>query len=409
MITYKGIKLHKGQQRILKEILNSDAKYHIINASRQWGKSVFASQMLLYYSINNPRARCLYATPIHAQAKKVYTDILQAIIKSGVVKEHNKSDMTMTLINGSYIRFTGTEKYDNLRGESIRFMILDEFAFMKPEAFETTLKQMMNAQKYAKCLMISTPKGKKNHFYKYAQFGISNEKLNYTYHKGIYLDNPFYNLSEVEDAKQNLPDYIFKQEYLGEFIDLGGILFENIDDLCILNKYSQKTERNFAGLDLGRQNDWTVLTILNSNGEIVFSYRDQLKSWESILNNVAHYLREYNCNCLVEINGVGDPLFDMLKSKYSNIEPWQTTNKTKQDIIERLMVDFQNRSIKLLSQKTDNVYYNELINLEVEYNQKTRTIKYSAPTGLHDDCVISLALANYNKNNNKNYGRYYIE
>lgn len=408
VIEYEGVTLHLGQQRILKEIINSSAKYHVINASRQWGKSVFASQLILSFAINNVNVRCMYATPIHAQAKKVYIKILNAIIDSGVVKEHNKSDMTITLINNSVMIFTGTEKFDNLRGDTIRFMICDEFSYMRDEAFKTALKPMLLSQKNAKCVIISTPKGKKNHFFNMAQMGKSIDQVNYSYHEGNYLENKYYDFAEIEDARLTLPSYIFRQEYQNEFIDNGQEIFTNIDQIFIQTIYAKPTTRNYGGLDLGRQEDYTVLTIMNENGEIVHQYRDRQKSWEIIINNIVDILKRYNATCLVEVNNIGDVIFELLQKKYAKVEAFQTTNSSKQFIIELLAVEFQNRTIKLPTPQLNSVMYDELLSLEFEYNIKTRNVFYHAPQGLHDDTVISLALSNQCRRDKLNKGTYMI-
>jgi len=407
-IVYEGVKLHAGQKRIIQEILSTPAKFSILNCSRQYGKSVLASQLILYYAINFKNTRNLYATPIHSQAKKVFERILGAILQSGVVAEHNRSDMTITLINGSVMLFSGVERYDNLRGESTDVQVLDEYCFMHPNAFSEALRPMLLVRG-KKCIIISTPKGKRNSFFKMAQMGLASDQLNYSYHKGDYTENPFYDLDEIADAKRNLPDYVYRQEYLGEFIENAGEIFTNTDQVFCLDKFMEPGSQTFGGLDFGRQEDFTVLTILNQKGELVFQYRDRQKPWETIINNVVMYLKKYNTYALAEVNGIGDVLFEMLKTKYSKVEPFQTTNSSKQQIIELLSVEFQNKTISLLKENLDPITYNELLGLEFEYNVKTRTVKYGAPIGLHDDTVMSLAMANQCRRNNRNYGKYAVQ
>jgi phage FluMu gp28-like protein len=402
---FVGIKLHSGQKRIVGEILNSPAKFCSLNCSRQYGKSVLAIQLILYYAINFPNTRNFYGTPFHSQAKKVFTKVINSILKSGIVKEYNKSDMTITLINNSVILFSGVERYDNLRGETIFHMIIDEASFIRNEAFTEALRPMLLV-KGRKCILISTPKGKKNLFFKLSQLGMADDQPNYSYHFGTYTENPFYNLEEIEDARRNLPIYIFRQEYLGEFIDAGAEIFVNIDEVFCLKDYAKPTSKNYAGLDLGRKNDYTVLTVMNNLGEVIEIYRDNKKSWDEIMNNVAAILKKHNAHCLVETNGIGDVVCEILKKKYSKIEAFITSNSSKQTIIEQLIVDFQNLSIKLPNESLFKYLKDEIEALEVEYNVKTRNIFYRAPQGLHDDCVMSAALCNYNRIQKKNSPTY---
>ena len=113
-----------------------------------------------------------------------------------------------------------------------------------------------------------------------------------------YKDNPYYDLNEIEDAKKTLPESIFRQEYEAEFIDDGGSVFENITQLSTINEFivnKRSGERYFAGLDLARQNDYTVLTIINQRKEVVYVYRANKKSWESIVNDFKVMDIFFNC------------------------------------------------------------------------------------------------------------------
>jgi hypothetical protein len=295
MATFKGVKLHKGQNRIVRGILSSPCRYNIVNAPRQFGKSVMVMQLALNFAINNPNTLTLYTAPVHAQSKKVYKQILNAIIKSGIVKSHNASDQIIELINGSKVQFTGVEKYDNLRGLTVQYMICDEFSFYKREAWTESLRPMLLVSG-RKVIIISTPKGKQNLFYEMAVKGMSEDFPNYQYFLGDYLENPFYDRAEIIDARNTLPEYIFQQEYLAKFLSTSGDLFKNIDNCSTIDKWGAKGNRFFAGLDLGRQDDYTVLTIINEKNEVVEVYRDRQKSWAIIINNVIQIVKKYNAN-----------------------------------------------------------------------------------------------------------------
>ena len=396
-ITFKSVELTQGQWDIVTQMRKKDAYFNIFCCSRQFGKSVLLSQLMLNDAINNRGAKLLYTSPILAQARKAYADLYNLIAPSNILKEYNKSELILKFINGSEIKFVGTDNADSLRGLSITYMYCDEFQFYKVGAWENVLRPMLSVAG-KKVYIASTPRAKGSLFHTMYMKGQMGEDRYFSIHKD-YRDNPLANTIEVEDARLNLPELIFRCEYLAEFIDNGGEVFKNISNCSILNTFKPPSpnERYYAGLDLARQHDFTVLTIMNEKKEVVYVYRDNKKEWDIIMRNIIYYLKYYNVKkCLVETNNIGDVVFDMLKKGGAGniIIPFSTTNKSKQDIIEKLIVQFENMNIRIPSNILFPPLFQELSSFTYKYNPRTRTVKYEAPTGIHDDCVISLALAN---------------
>jgi len=115
--------------------------------------------------------------------------------------------------------------------------------------------------------------------------------------------------------------------------------------------------------------------------------------WSSIVKLVAEVLKDYRPETYVEINSVGDAVYEMLQDELKGIiyiEPFMTTSKSKQDMIEQMMVANQNKEFTILS---DPEIKKEFNLFTYEYNPKTRNVKYSAPSGFHDDIVMSTAIA----------------
>ena len=403
----KGLNLHQGQKRLVKEIFeNKDAKYHVINTSRQTGKTVLISQLLLYYSINNKKTVSWYCAPIHSVAKRMYKFIFNAIKNSPVLLYANKTDMELELFNGSTIKFTGVDKYDNLRGGSVSYFFLDEFAFYREEVWNEALKQMM-AVRGRKAFFVSTPNGKHNLFYNFSKLGQSSENERYDYHFATFRENPYYDKAEVDDAKKTLPDFIYRQEYEAEFIDLGVELFQNLDLVSKDIKFKGNGPY-YAGLDLGRQNDYTVLTIVDKDNKVIDWYRDNQKSWELMVNNVVNMLKKYNCPVLVEVNSIGDVVFEMIKKQWNKSYAFHTTGESKNPLIENMLIHFQNSDILIPSKKIYKELHEEIATYIVEYTASKRSFKYTHAVGFHDDCVDSLALSLLCKKTKQNIGVHFI-
>jgi hypothetical protein len=255
-----------------------------------------------------------------------------------------------------------------------------------------------------KVLFLSTPKGK-NWFYDIYQIGLSNDYTNYKSYKGSSYDTPFISHAEIEDAKKTLPENVFRQEYLAEFLEGGGEVFSNIDK----NTYDQwptKYDKVYCGIDLGKQEDYTVAIFMDKEGNVIATYRNNKVSWNTLVDELVICINRYNATTLIEVNSIGDVIYEQLKKKVKSIEPFVTTNKSKIEIIEGLILDFNESNIKIPSRKLDSALYDELGYFTYEYNPKSRSIKYGHPNGLHDDCVISLALANYCRKTQVSKGTY---
>ena len=376
---------HRNQKIIHDAINFSNEKYYVINIGRQFGKTLLASNQLLYWALNNKKVKCAWVSPVYKQSKKVFEEVYKAFAKRPeIYRKVNQSELVLEYITGSTIQFFSAERYDNIRGFTFDYLVCDEFAFMDEKAWTEVLRATVLV-KGKKVLLISTPKGK-NHFYKMYQLdGINEQYKSFTmtsYH------NPMINPKEIDDAKLTLPDMVFRQEYLAEFVDGTATLFNNrqLSD-------NKANGRAFAGIDLGRADDYSVLSIFNEKGEQFYIERWRHTDWQSIVKNIAQGLRTNNVQtALVEVNSIGDVIFEMLQKEcacYCTIEPFVTTNQSKKEIVESLIVANQNKEVKFL-----NVDWldKELEMFTYEYNPKSRVIKYSAPSGFHDDGVMASCL-----------------
>ena len=103
----------------------------------------------------------------------------------------------------------------------------------------------------------------------------------------------------------------------------------------------------FAGIDLGRESDYTVATFIDSDGQVIEIYRDNQKDWSYMITEILHRAKKYNARLMVETNSMGTVVQEQLKRQWQNTEGFTTTNKSKQEIIEGLILDFHERSPSL--------------------------------------------------------------
>lgn len=407
-IVVEGFTPTKKQREIIDACTDTITKYIVGCFGRQAGKSFTAQNLLLKWVLEDNNSVAMWVSPVYSQAKKVFSELVNSIADSGLTRSVNKSELQINFINGSVIYFRSGEREDTLRGYTLNYLIIDEAAYIKDDVWMTVLRPTVLVDG-KKVLFISTPKGR-NWFYDLAMRGYNDDYPQYKTYHATSFDTPYITQDELIEAKLSLPESIYRQEILAEFIDDGGEVFSTLKTNCILDQYPKHdpNDRYYAGLDFGRQSDYTVLTILNSKGEMVDFYRGRQKSWDIIISEVVVFLRKYKPQIYAEVNSIGDVLFESIRKQYPSIQPFITNNESKQNMVEDLIMALNEDKLKLPTQELNRELYNELTQFTYEYSPKTRKVKYGAPIGFHDDCVISLALSNQALKRKINAGKYVI-
>ena len=400
----KGFKPHQKQKEIISSIIDSDVMFHSVVVGRQFGKTIMAINSLMFYAINNPKAKILWVSPVYSQAMKVFQQIFNALEPAGIIKSANKADFVMTLINGSTIWFKSSERPETIRGLSINYCYIDEAQDVKDMAWKQSILPTLTAAG-KKCIITGTPK-RKNWFYDVFMMGKSENHSNYLSYHGSSLESPYVSQDFIDEQERTLPPKIFRQEFLAEWQEEEGSVFSNIGAVCINENWPQRDRnlRVYGGLDIGTKGDYSVLTIIDELGRVLFIWRDNKIEYSQIVDKVVEVCRHYNVNdLLVETNGPGDPLFEQIKRGYSRTSPLFQTNQTKENIIRRLMGDIQDAALELPSYNLFSYLAEELEMFEYEVLPSGK-IRYGHPQGFHDDCVLSLAMANWNRANPKRGG-----
>lgn len=388
----KLFKPHKTQRECIDQIEESGCKFVCITTGRQWGKSMLAQNMLLKWVLTTPNSVSFWVSPIYSQAKKVFDEMTKALKPTGLISSTNRSEVWIKFNNGSTIHFKSGEKYDNLRGYTLDYLVMDEAAFQKDEVWNEILKPA-TLVRGKKVLFISTPKGN-NFFNTLYNRGLSEDYPDYLSLKYTSYDTPFITETEILDAKVTLPDDIFRQEIMAEFIDDGGSVFKNYQQSQITQKWIEpnSNDKYWVGIDLGRQNDFTVVTVINQYNQICFIHRERRNNWSNIVDSIVSILQKYNARALIEVNSIGDVIFEQIRKRWSKIEPFVTTSSSKEEIINNLIVHINDQTLILPSRNLFEPLDTELKVFTFEYSTKSRRIRYFSPAGFHDDCIMSLAI-----------------
>ncbi len=386
-------KLSRRQEEIVSLCqLDSLYKYITVCCGRQVGKSSVALVVALKWAITNEDYRVGIFLPVYSQCKNLFKRMSKMLKGLSAAKqvEFNGSEYTITFNNGSIIKFH-TADNDNCRSFTYDSIIVDEACFIKDDIWNAAIRptvavSLSKSENYGKVLLLSTPKTK-NWFYGM----VNNDKSHYKVIRFTSEQGGLISKEYLEDVKKDTPDSIFRNEYMGEFLDSGNGLFRYLP--CVKNIDSK--QGIIAALDIGIENDYTALTIMDKDGNVIYINRWRQQSWDIIAKTVIIELKKHGSPiCHVETNGIGKvPYQDLLKS-YSKVKPWFTTNANKNDMVQKLMLDFNTKNISI----PDNAdLKDELDAFTIEY--KNGNAVYGGSGGFHDDYVISLAICNYNRSN----------
>lgn len=419
-IKVKGIKPYSYQRDVINSAIDGDGKGKkiIVKSRRQVGKSLLLTNLLLYFALNKAGSQNYCVSPTLKQSRKIYRQITDGLANSKIIKNKNATELVIGFINGSQINFKSAEQREALRGETCTgILCIDESAYIPDNVYYNLISPWTDFHK-AVSVLVSTPFIKQGFFFKMFNYGLNGEYdcISIDWSDKKYKEDLDSILSpeKLAEYKKVLPPNVFKSEYLGEWIDDDGLVF-NVPDDCIKETPIRPTDRLYVGIDWANQgeNDDSSMTIFNQNGEMVllkyFNNTTPLSQINKFSSVLEPYLRN-QIECIqVETNSIGTPYMDMLKEKSplfaQKVIGFNTSNTSKNAIVANMQVALEKKEVAFLP---DEKLLAEFSYFSAEYNPKTRNVSYNAPQGLHDDVVMSTLIAYDALRQNRNSGNYTI-
>lgn len=364
---------HVNQQRVV----DCTSRFIVMNCGRRFGKSVVSQILATKDALAGKRVA--YATPTYKLARTFFKEY-EANIPASIVKT-NKTDLTLEFKTGGLIQFFTGEAIDNFRGLWFDKAIIDEASY-----FPNLLNDWNNAirptltDKKGGAIFLSTPRGK-NDFYKLTLRAVSQPE-NWSTFKFTSYDNPHIDPTEIDAARLEIPEANFEQEYLANAMENADNPFGYAHIRGATRPLSTKPPVVF-GIDLAKSYDYTVITGLDEDCRVC--YWDRFRTdWNDVNNRILALPPVPMC---IDATGVGSPIVEALQLLREDIEGFVFTSTSKQILIGGLVTAIQQNNIGF----PEGVITSELEIFEYVYTKNG--VKYSAPDGLHDDAVCSLALA----------------
>ena len=284
---------------------------------------------------------------------------------------------------------------DSIRGFGFRGIVVDEAAAVPVDVWNYVLRPTL-AQTLGWGVFISTPAGR-NWFYDMFTRGVERQEgfRSFTFPSNM---SPYFPAKEWEEARATLPEDVFRQEYMAEFLEDSAGVFRGID-ACLFDASSEvggqrpEDRRNgtvIVGCDIAKHTDWTVCIAIDAKtGLCLEMERFNQLDWPVQRERIAGFVKRWQARLVMDATGVGDPVFDDLRRVLPHVEGFKITAQTKRELVQGLMVAVEQR--RVIWPATWDVLTAEMKRYEYEIGP-TGQISYAAPSGYHDDCVMALAL-----------------
>ena len=370
------------------EVAQSPARFRVAACGRRrWGKTRLGSALCVKTAADGGRA--WWVAPSYPVAM-VGWRLIRRLASQVPGAEIRQSERLVSFPNGGEIQVRSADNPDSLRGEGLDFVVFDECAFIHEDAWQEAVRPALS-DRLGRALFISTPKGR-NWFWRLWQRCIDDHDHEWHGWQLPTAANPYIAPAEIEAARLGLPERIFAQEFLAQFLDDAGGVFRRVMDAATATALEKPISgaAYVAGVDVADATDFTAISILDTRARSqVYLDRFNRVGYEALEDRIYAAYKCWNVQTMIiEDNSIGQPVIDHLRRRGMNIVPFHTSAASKAPLIQALQSAFEHGEIRILN---DPIQIGEL--QAYEGKRMASGMAYSAPSGVHDDTVMALALA----------------
>lgn len=386
---------HQGQQLVRKQT----KRFNWLAAGRRWRKTTLFMSLAVEKALAGKQV--VWGAPTFEQVRISWDETVKAAYK---VANFNQQRMIANFVTGGKITYRSLDDPDNSRGFTADDVFIDEVGDVKEVAWVEVLRPML-MDTGGGLWAGGTPKGRNWFWREHVNASSRDDSIAWQVptlgceigdykliRKPHLFENPNIPFSEIEHLYKTLPERVFRQEILAEFIEDSDV-FRRIKEAATAKLQNEPLNGHqyVIGVDWGKLNDFTVIAIVDIQEQSLVHLErfNQIDYTLQMGRLRALYDRFEPITLIAESNAMGEPIIEQLRRQNIPVQPFVTTNASKTQIIEELSLAFERSTIKILN---DPVLIAELQAYETE-RLPSGLLRYSAPEGMHDDTVIALAIA----------------
>ena len=390
------------------EIMCDPHRFKFVSAGRRFGKTELGWTILLRDAIRQDTELFWWVASIN----KELTPASQTIRKVTPpdffydIRERNKVIWYIQLQDGTEIYFHSANTEDSLRGSGLDGLVIDEAGSFPGNRYGEELAPSL-IDRDGWLFAIGTPKGR-GWFYQMCMRGQdpvnwpAYKSWQFTSYENTVERGGYLKKSSIDDIASGM-DYLTKrQEIYAHFLKGEGSVFRNIYN-CIAGELGAAEPGKFyvTGCDVAKTQDWTVLTAMDGDGHLRGFDRFNTLNWQDIEDRIHGFTQAYPGVMVLDATGVGASSYDHLTRRGLLMRDYKFTNQTKANLVNTLNIALDQGSITIPGTSVGGervpdprvkVLVDELEAFEYDILPSGR-IRYNAPPGIGDDCVISLGLA----------------
>lgn len=423
------------------KILNPKGKpyrFFVAALGRQVGKSWFAKYTLLERA-NNRKQTCMWVAPAIPAARSHWKNLVALITNSDLpVKKISQAAKEIHFYGGGSISIRSAIEPDNIRGETLDYLVMDEAAFYREGEYVwwQVLMPMITASRGI-VLMATTPNGR-NWVYEAYKSGQDPANMYYkSWNFSSYI-SPYQDKELLDELKKTMPSLRWREEFMAEFLADGGGVFAGVEEASIVDLIKSPLHGHtyIAGIDFGFSNDNTCFTVVDKfTRQQVFGDAFTNVGTIRTMRRLVDLLNIWSPEVThIEKNGIGESLFDLLRDLASGKDPEDMMdymiermvnepdndefaqpdteeiigghrlvaihmdNAQKRALVEKTAAAIEYGRLTLLAETETPRSYGALQISEMSTYERKHTnngidITYSASEGAHDDTISALYIA----------------
>ena len=375
------------------------ARFNVLSCGRRFGKDILGHEFLLNPALDGKPVA--WFTPTYRMMLDTLKEISNLCVD--ISTSVNRSDHRIELITGGVIDFWSLDSPDVARGRRYARVIINEAAMVTGllDTWQRVIRPTL-ADYEGDAFFLSTPRGF-NGFRTLYQRGLEGGDWK-SWHFPT-SDNPHIKAAEIEAMRLELPERSYRQEILAEFLEDGGGVFRGVRAAATGQVLPRDPAHSYViGVDWARSGDFSVFTVMDSiTKSVVYVDRFTDVSYPVQAQRLKALYERYRPSVIIaESNSMGAPVIETLQRDGMPVRAFNTSNASKAQIIDGLALAFERQQITILNDEVC------IVELEAYESKRTPTgaVSYNAPSGMHDDTVMSLALCFSAVNNAtmKDYG-----
>ncbi|HBP18000.1 MAG TPA: hypothetical protein DEA08_09430 [Planctomycetes bacterium] len=379
----------------------SRAETRVVVAGRQSGKTHWASFEVLRIAMERPGSFSAVLAPTY-QIAQTAIDKLRAMaseIPGAVWKEQKKR---LLLPNGSKVAVFSADRKESVRGPSIDGVFwVDEGAYLSERAYEAALGALASGN--GRVIVTTTPVGKNWVYQEFTSDDVENAHFRFR-----SSDSPYSNKARLRRLRRKMSADKAAQEFDAIFVDDLLLAFPDTSRLFARGFPDRSYDpalQNVLGVDLGKEQDWLVVTLMNRYGEATILGRWRHLKWTETVPRLVAMAQDHDALVVLDHGaggGYGGVLIDFLEADGVRVLPVKTAVVgTKAQIVEQCRADVEWERIHVLQNTHSAQLRHELATFQgiKRVHRGREVMVYEGPQveGEHDDCVISLCLANWGR------------